>query len=102
MRILAFIEDEEVIEKILKHFGLWDSKARPPSEVKAPSETIYLDDSESQIFRLCSRQVLSLDSFYAQPDYRMDYTEFQNRLATSRVTISAIYHRFRYSPKPMI
>ena len=47
-QILAFIEDEEVIEKILRHsfdyaqdrLGLW--------EVKAPSETIYLDDSESQ------------------------------------------------------
>jgi hypothetical protein len=30
MRILAFIEDEEVIEKILKHLGLWDLKVRPP------------------------------------------------------------------------
>ena len=63
MRILAFIEDEEVIEKILKHLGLWDSKARPPPKVKAPSETIYLDDSDSQIFRPCSRQVLSPNSF---------------------------------------
>jgi hypothetical protein len=29
MRIFAFIEDEEVIEKILKHLGLWDLKVRP-------------------------------------------------------------------------
>jgi hypothetical protein len=29
MQILAFIEDKEVIEKILKHLGLWDLKARP-------------------------------------------------------------------------
>jgi len=29
MKILAFIEDEEVIKKILKHLGLWDQKARP-------------------------------------------------------------------------
>jgi len=29
MRIISFIEDEEVIEKILKHFGLWDLKVRP-------------------------------------------------------------------------
>jgi len=29
MRILAFIDDEEVIEKILKHLGLWDLKVRP-------------------------------------------------------------------------
>jgi len=27
MRIIGFIEDEEVIEKILKHLGLWDVKA---------------------------------------------------------------------------
>jgi predicted DNA-binding protein (UPF0278 family) len=30
MRIIAFIEDEEVIKKILKHLGLWEAKARPP------------------------------------------------------------------------
>ena len=64
MRIIAFIEDEEVIKKILKHLGLWEAKARPPPKVKAPFPTIYLDDSESQI--------LSPDSFYAHPDYPMD------------------------------
>jgi hypothetical protein len=64
MRIIAFIEDEEVIQKILRHLGLWDLKARPPPKVKAPSETIYLDDSESQD--------LPSDSFYAHPDYPMD------------------------------
>jgi len=64
MRILAFIEDEEVIEKMLRHLGLWEAKARPPPKVKAPSETIYLDDSESQD--------LPSDSFYAHPDYPMD------------------------------
>ena len=64
MRIIAFIEDEEVIEKILKHLGLWDLKARPPPKVKAPFPTIYLDDSESR--------VLPPDSFYAHPAYPMD------------------------------
>jgi hypothetical protein len=49
MRILAFIEDEEVIEKILKHLGLWDLKVRPPPKVKAPSVTISIDDSDSQV-----------------------------------------------------
>ena len=56
MEIISFIEDEEVIKKILKHLGLW--------EVKAPSVTISIDDSESQI--------LSPDSFNAHPDYPMD------------------------------
>jgi hypothetical protein len=64
MKIISFIEDEEVIEKILKHLGLSDLKARPPPKVKAPSVTIYFDDSESQI--------LSPDSFCAHPDYPMD------------------------------
>jgi hypothetical protein len=49
MKIIGFIEDEEVIEKILKHLGLWNVKARPPPRAKGPSVTIYLDDSESQI-----------------------------------------------------
>ena len=47
MRIIVFIEDEEVIEKILKHLGLWEAKAQPPPKVKAPFPTIYLNDSES-------------------------------------------------------
>ena len=64
MEIISFIEDEELIKKILKHFGRWEVKARPLPKVKAPSVTIYLDDSESQ--------VLSPDSFYAHPDYPMD------------------------------
>jgi hypothetical protein len=47
MRIVAFIEDEEVIKKILKHLGLWEVKARPPPRAKGTSVTIYLDDSDS-------------------------------------------------------
>ena len=57
-------EDGEVIEKLLKHLGLWEVKARPPPKVTVPSETIYLDDSESQI--------LPSDSSYVHPDYPMD------------------------------
>jgi len=40
MRILAFIEEEEVVEKILKHVGLWNLKVRPQPKVKAASVTI--------------------------------------------------------------
>ena len=84
MKIIAFIEDEEVIEKILKPLGLWDLKVRPPPRAKTPSVTIYLDDSRSQI--------LSPDSFYAHPDYPMDsYRISKPHRATSVVTISAIY-----------
>lgn len=64
-RTLAFIEDEEVIEKILKHLGLWDLKVGPPPKVKAPSVTILIDDSDSQV-------PFSAPSFYPDPDYPMD------------------------------
>ena len=64
MEIISFIEDEKVIKKILQYFGLREVKARPPPKVKAPSVTIYFDDSESQI--------LSSDSFYVHPDYPTD------------------------------
>jgi hypothetical protein len=49
MRIPAFIEDEEVIEKILKHLGLWDLKIRPSPKVKLSSVTISIDGSDSQV-----------------------------------------------------
>lgn len=34
-KIIGFIEDEDVIEEILKHLGLWDLKARPLPKVMA-------------------------------------------------------------------
>ncbi len=49
MSILAFIKDEEVVEKILKHLGLWDRKARPPPKANAPSSDIHIDCSDSQV-----------------------------------------------------
>jgi hypothetical protein len=64
MKIISFIEDEEVIEKILKHLGLWEMKARPPPKPKASLVTMHFDYSDSQIS--------FADSFYADPDYPMD------------------------------
>ena len=64
MKIVSFIEDEEVIEKILKHLGLWDLKVRPPPKVKAPSVTIHIAYSDSQIS--------FADAFYADPNYPVD------------------------------
>ena len=48
---------EEVIVKILMHLCLW--------EVKAPSVTISIDDSDSKV-------PFSAPSFYPDPDYPMD------------------------------
>jgi len=39
MAVIAFIEAEDVIEKILKHLGLWEFTPRPPPPIpKAQSQ----------------------------------------------------------------
>ncbi|NCO52325.1 MAG: hypothetical protein GW875_09520 [Deltaproteobacteria bacterium] len=60
MRIIAFIEDDEVIKKILKHLGLWDKQARPP-----PLPKSYTDASVSQI-PPCE------DYLYCDPEYPIE------------------------------
>ncbi len=49
MKILSFIEDPEVIKKILKHLGLWDIKARPPPKVTTTPPDFSIDYSDSQV-----------------------------------------------------
>jgi hypothetical protein len=61
IKIIAFVEDEEVIEKTLKHLELWDMKTSLPPRAKTPSVTIHLDVSDSQIS--------FPDFLYADPDY---------------------------------
>jgi len=48
MRIIAFIEDNEVIKKILNHLGLWEIKQRPPPKSTGPPE-YSIDYSVSQL-----------------------------------------------------
>jgi hypothetical protein len=64
IKIISFIEDEEAIEKILKHLGLWEMMARPPPKPKASLVTMHFDYSDSQIS--------FADSFHADPDYPID------------------------------
>jgi hypothetical protein len=47
MRILAFIEDQEVIRKILSHLGLWKRTPRAPPPPPPPD--VILDSSLSQL-----------------------------------------------------
>ena len=62
MRILAFIEDEQVIKKILKHLDLWDIKARPPlKRANAPPVECHIDYPDSQVTS-CE------DYLYSDPD----------------------------------
>jgi hypothetical protein len=64
MKIISFIENEEVIDKIFKHLGPWGVKARPRPKGKWPPSRIQLDDSDSHI---------SFSGFfYADPDYQVD------------------------------
>jgi hypothetical protein len=49
MKILSFIEDPEVIKKILKHMGLWHVKVRPPPRANAPPTDVHIDYSDSQV-----------------------------------------------------
>ena len=66
MRIISFIEDEEVIKKILKHLGLWDIKARPPlKRANAPPAERHIDYSDSLV-PSCE------DYLYCDPDYPIE------------------------------
>ncbi len=42
MKIISFIENEEVIKKILKHLGLWEMKARPPQKSNTPPQNVHI------------------------------------------------------------
>jgi len=42
MRIISFIEDEEVVKKILKHLGLWLVKPKPPPRANGPSGELHI------------------------------------------------------------
>ena len=36
MKIISFIDDSEIIKKILNHLGLWDVKRKPPPRASGP------------------------------------------------------------------
>jgi hypothetical protein len=68
MKIIAFIEQEEVIKKILKHLGLWftrvqpgEVKGRPPPRIHSPPAECFTDYPDSQI--------TPWDDDYSDPDY---------------------------------
>ena len=65
MKIISFIEDEEVISKILKHLGLWEVKQRPPPRANAPPLNIHIDYTDSQIPSY-------EDDLYCDPDYPIE------------------------------
>ena len=65
MRVISVIEDEEVIEEILKNLDLWETKARPPPKVTVPPLNLRIDYSDSQL-------PLSEDYLYIDVDYPIE------------------------------
>jgi len=49
IKILSFIDDEQVIEKMLGHPGLWEREARPPPKANAPPLNVRIDYCDSQL-----------------------------------------------------
>jgi len=48
MAIISFIDQLDVIKKILKHLGLWEDSHAPP-ERSPPGKEITFDPSYSQV-----------------------------------------------------
>jgi hypothetical protein len=48
MRIISFIDQPEVIKKILQHLGLWEESHAPPGR-DPPVKEITFDSSYSQV-----------------------------------------------------
>ncbi len=48
MKIISFIDDSEIIKKILNHLGLWDVKRKPhPRANGPPTESFIIYDESS-------------------------------------------------------
>jgi len=43
MKIIAWVEQPEIIQKILKHVGLWEVKSRPPPKTHSPPGELQVD-----------------------------------------------------------
>jgi hypothetical protein len=47
MKIISFIEDEQLVKKILKHLDLWDVKRKPPPCANGPPPEAFIIYDES-------------------------------------------------------
>jgi len=65
MKIISFIDDSEIIKKILKHLDLWEVRQRPPPRANAPPLNIHIDYTDSQIPSY-------EDDLYCDPDYPIE------------------------------
>jgi hypothetical protein len=64
MYVIACIDDDQVIKKILKHLGLWEVKRKPaPRANSPPVETFIIYDELPSP---------SADDYLTDPDYRLE------------------------------
>jgi hypothetical protein len=63
-KIISFIDDSEIIKKILNHLGLWDVKRKPPPRANGPPTESFIiyDESSSP----------SADDYIIDADYPID------------------------------
>jgi hypothetical protein len=47
MKIISFIEDEQLVKKILKHLNLWEVKHKPPPRANSPPLESFIIYDES-------------------------------------------------------
>jgi hypothetical protein len=48
IRIISFIDDSEIIKKILKHLDLWEVRPKPPPRANdPPTEAFIISDKSS-------------------------------------------------------
>ena len=64
MRVIAFIEDEDVIRKILKHLDLWDVKRKPPPRAHGPPDAVISAYAEPS--------APTVDDCIIDPDYPVE------------------------------
>ena len=49
IKIIAFIEDDQLVKKILKHLDLWDAKRKPPPRANGPPTEAFIFYDESSL-----------------------------------------------------
>ena len=65
MRILAFIEEEVVIRRILEHLGLWEVPKRQPKQGRGPPVIV---EAEPQL-EYADSQLIEYEEAYYEPEY---------------------------------
>jgi hypothetical protein len=64
MRIISFIEDDQLVKKILQHLDLWDVKRKPPPCANGPPPEAFIIYDESS--------VPSADDYIIDVDYPIE------------------------------